>query len=432
MKIVIAAVLIFGLMLFRSVAADTLSLDQCIDVALKNNLSVKTAQNTYSVSRARVLNAWGNFLPGVSIGAGRSYRWSGYGGTDPFTGRNLGPAGTTFYNGSLSIGQAYQGLGLSTYADLKSRQSNSRSAYFALSDSRSALVLLVKENYYSALKAKMLLDVSRDAVKRGEERLRVAQSRFDLGSASMSDVLKAKVQFGNDKLDVIRNSNAYESALTNLAFIMGIDVNREFDIAEESNQGMVSLNFDADLNEALAGNPGYRQAHFDYSAARSDVLSNLGRLLPTLSISVSHSTSVPQFANLTDFKSIDAGYSFNVSMNFNIFNNFFDYASIKSARATAATLRENLRNAGNAVALAVKQAYLDLQQSEEALKVSDESVAAAQEDVNLAREKYNLGAATILEVLDAEVSLKQAQTNRVQAVFDYNLAISGLERAMGR
>ena len=59
-------------------------------------------------------------------------------------------------------------------------------------------------------------------------------------------------------------------------------------------------------------------------------------------------------------------------------------------------------------------------------------VAAAQEDVNLAREKYNLGAATILEVLDAEVSLKQAQTNQVQALFDYNLAISRLEKAMGR
>ncbi len=53
----------------------------------------------------------------------------------------------------------------------------------------------------------MLLDVSGEAVKRGEERLRVVQSRYDLGSASMSDVLKAKVQYGNDKLDLVSKTN---------------------------------------------------------------------------------------------------------------------------------------------------------------------------------------------------------------------------------
>jgi len=66
------------------------------------------------------------------------------------------------------------------------------------------------------------------------------------------------------------------------------------------------------------------------------------------------------------------------------------------------------------------------------LLLNEESVAAAQEDLNIVKEKYNLGAATIIEVLDAEVSFKQAQVNQVQALFDYNLAVSRLEKVMGR
>ncbi|MEW5924771.1 MAG: TolC family protein, partial [Candidatus Zixiibacteriota bacterium] len=61
----------------------------------------------------------------------------------------------------------------------------------------------------------------------------------------------------------------------------------------------------------------------------------------------------------------------------------------------------------------------------------EENVAAAREDMSLIQEKYNLGAATILELLDAQVSLITAQNNKVEVDFDYNLSIARLENAMG-
>jgi outer membrane protein len=96
------------------------------------------------------------------------------------------------------------------------------------------------------------------------------------------------------------------------------------------------------------------------------------------------------------------------------------------------TAKSSYEDTRNNVSLEVKQAFLDVQQNKEKIALNDESVAAAQEDLNIVREKYNLGAATIIEVLDAEVSFKTAQTNKVQALFDYNLAISRLEKAMGK
>ena len=59
-------------------------------------------------------------------------------------------------------------------------------------------------------------------------------------------------------------------------------------------------------------------------------------------------------------------------------------------------------------------------------------MAAAEEDLKITQEKYNLGAATILDLLDAQVSLKEAQVALIQVDFGLNLAIAQLENAMGK
>ena len=50
----------------------------------------------------------------------------------------------------------------------------------------------------------------------------------------------------------------------------------------------------------------------------------------------------------------------------------------------------------------------------------------------MVQEKYNLGSASILELLDAEVSFKEAESDGVQAFYDYNLAIAKFEKAIGK
>jgi len=86
----------------------------------------------------------------------------------------------------------------------------------------------------------------------------------------------------------------------------------------------------------------------------------------------------------------------------------------------------------NYISRDIKTAYLDTRQLGEQKQVSQENVEAAEEDLKITQEKYNLGAATILDLLDAQVSLKQAQVSLIQADLDLNKAIAQLERAMGK
>ncbi len=432
-RLPIAFFLIFVLFASGSVYAEVYTLDKCLETALRNNYGVIAARNSYDAARGEVYTGWGDLLPTISVSARANQSWSGFERYDQFAEQFISGAQRVYsYSGNLNFSRTYPGLGLYNYASLRKKYHDRGSSFHNYVGARSDLILAVKEGYYNLLKAKMLLDVAEDAAKRGEERLRVVQSRYDLGAASMSDVLKAKVQYGNDKLDRLSKTNAYKLSVANLAYSMGIDVNRDLEVAEEMPERYIDISFGDAFSEALSQNPDYRKARFDLYGARDQKLMAYSNFLPSLSVGLSHSTNVDKFAELTDFKMPNASYYMYASVNFNIFNGASDYATLRASRKNVDTYEQNLEDTRNRVALELKQAFLDIEQSEEAKKLAGESVAAAQEDLNLVKEKYKLGAATILEVLDAEVSFKQAQTNRVQAIFDFNLAISRLEKVIGR
>lgn len=429
----IAIILLLNITANSQTGVETYTLNQCIDIALKSNYGVIAAEKAYSTSRGNVYAAYGSLLPSISISSGMSRTWSGSLTLDEITNQLVGGGETRYgYRGSVNFSNTFIGLGLYNYGNIKYNCSKRASLFYDYMKSQNDLILAVKRGYYDLIKAKMLLDVARDAVRRGEERLRVVQSRYDLGSASMSDVLKAKVQYGNDKLDLISKNNAFKLAQADLAFIMGIDVNREFNADEDLPERDIDITFEGAINEALSKNPEYRKAQFDLAAAGYSKTMAYSRFLPSLSMGLSHYTTVGNYVDYLDFRIDQASYTLFATLSFNIFNQGSDYANLRAAKNSQKTAEENLKNTENSVALEIKQSFLELERTKEAKKLAEESVAAAQEDLNLVKEKYNLGAATILEVLDAEVSFKEAQTNHVQALFDYNLAVSQLEKALGR
>ena len=83
------------------------------------------------------------------------------------------------------------------------------------------------------------------------------------------------------------------------------------------------------------------------------------------------------------------------------------------------------------MALLVKQYYFEVQQYKKQIAVSADAVEAADEDLRLNKEKYDLGAGTMLDLIVAQASYTQAQSDHIQAKYDYNFSIARLQRAMG-
>jgi outer membrane protein len=91
-----------------------------------------------------------------------------------------------------------------------------------------------------------------------------------------------------------------------------------------------------------------------------------------------------------------------------------------------------LSDTRNSTIATVKSSYMEIEQLKKQVEVSTENVAAAEEDFRITQEKYNLGAATILDLLTSQVSLKEAQVALIRVQFDLNLAVARLENAMGK
>jgi TolC family type I secretion outer membrane protein len=421
-------------------SAKILTLDDCIELALKNNQDIIHARGNARIANGNVWQAFGAFLPSLDASANvtetHTHRDSGYLiGYDPINDTlavfpyesggisksySMGAsAGLSIFNGGRNIFNYFGAKADKKYYD------------YSLKATEDYIIYRVKVIYLAYLKMLEKKKISKEAVKRGEEQFKLADSKFTVGSASKSDVLKAKVQYGNDKLGLIAAENAVKVAHADLAYLIGIDVgsdvqfSTEFKIRKYDGTELDAMKF------GMANHPGLLAYENNLTAAKYDVKSSFGRYLPSLSVNVSRTWTNSKWSEVKKFKSEDGYWMVSTTLSIPIFQNFSRKRDMSRAKATLNNARADYYYTKNKVAHDIREGYLDINRANEALNVAGENVKAAQEDMTLVQERYNLGAATMLELLDAQVSLITAQNSKIEAEFDYNLAVAKLENAMG-
>ncbi len=168
-------------------------------------------------------------------------------------------------------------------------------------------------------------------------------------------------------------------------------------------------------------------------AAKSNASAAYGGYLPSASAFVSRSWSDGARSDNIEqpLNFVGTSTSWGLNINWNIFDGLIRESQLTRARINRNNAMADFSDERNRVQLAIKKAYLELNKATAQVKVSEENVASATQDMSLAQEKYNLGAASILELLDAQVSLKDAQVSLIKARFDQNLAVARLRNEMG-
>lgn len=435
-----------------------MTLDDCIELALRNRAAIIRARGAESVAAAGKLSALGAFLPSVS--ATYNYSKGKETNIDPMQRVATGyetVLDTTTIDGQTAIDAVQRATGflsldeqdigpskrwsisgemalidVSNWYGYASARADHERAKLNVMASEQDMIFAVKTSYYAYLATVENLDVQEEAVKRAEEQLKLIQSRFELGSASRSDVLKQKVQYGNDKLGLLRAQNAVINTKADLSYTIGLDPQQEHRFSSDYSV----REYEGTLNEAISfgleHNPGLLSVERSLAAARSNVGSAWAGYLPSLYLNANYQkfNGTQAYPTAFDYSSNTLTYGFVVRLN--IFDGFFRERTLTTAKVQRNNAMADLADTRNATATIVKTAYLDIEQYKRQQQVSEENVEAAEEDLKITQEKYNLGAATILDLLDAQVSLKTAQVGLIQAEFDLNLAIAKLESALGK
>jgi len=420
-----------------------LTIEEAIQIALKNNSTLKSAYETYRASKSYAFGAWGNFLPraDVSLGRNQYQKDRQFFSTEPQRMvfdpvKNDSVPDYSFrsksaYDFGISVSQTIFDGGLSWFNLGQGRALLSSSEY-SYRQTKQETIVAVKIASFGLLKAQTLLEVQQDVVKRAQQQLDIAKARYDLGSASLSDYLKAKVLISNAKLDLVNAKNAVEIARATLNTVLGISVNSPTSIDAKLEYQKYEVNLDNSLKTALATHPLVEKSKADLDASEAQLMSAWSRHLPSLTARFDYGWFDARFPdNRRDWGRIDSwAVSFVVSMN--IFSGFQITSDINAAKHSKRAADERLSQQKKDLELQIRTAYLNVQSAEEKISVTQEAAKSAEQDLNLTQEKYNLGAASTLELLDAQVSYRTAKTNEVNALFDYTVAVSELEKALGK
>jgi len=405
-----------------------LTIDECIKIALKNNYLIRASYETHRAAQAEITSARSRLLPNISTSAGWTRndeeRFVYTEGINPYYSRD-------FYDYGLRLNQSIFNGGYN-WANLNFAGAREEAAYADYKLSQQAVLLTIKQDCYEVLKAKKLLEVQKDAVKRSEEQMNMAKARYDLGSASMSDYLKAKVQLGNDNLALITAENSLKLAHANLNNDLGINLEPAVDVAAELEYQKLEVDVDQVVKQRLEIHPEIKKVESQVSQAKSSVTMARSALLPSVSFSGSYSWSDARTPDSWSGWKMNDSWRIGISIGLNVFDGFQSMANIQRVKANLRSVEESSKQRRRDVELEIRQAYLAVEEAEQKIEVTDEALKAADQDLKLTQEKYNLGAASMLELLDADVSYKTAKNNQVNALYDYNLAVARFEKAIGK
>ncbi len=420
-----------------SYAAETLTLDQAIYRALKNNPGLKAADAKVEAADAGVLRSVSGFLPRVTA----SETWSRTDNPLMALGTKLNqeivtpadfnpavlndPDIISNYNTRLAViqpvwsgGKEYIGRTQAKLAREASLQDRERT--------RQETIYNVVKAYYGLLLAEAYHKVALQSLETSEANVNLAQARFTAGAVLQSDLLRARVQRAEVTEMTTRSRNGVKLASAALNFAMGAPQDAENDLSGTLSTQDVKADINAALDEAAAKRPDLlsmelnrRNAEKSVSMARSDYL-------PSLNLMGQMDWNSYKPAG-TDAKS----WAVTAVLQWNLFDGLVTRSKVKEALATSSRMKSLEEQTRSGIQLQVRQAYYNLDASLDRISASASAVQEAEEGLRIVQKRYETGMTAFVDVLGAESALIRARTNALQALYDNNIAQAELRLATG-
>jgi len=390
----------------------TLSLEQCIQLAMRNQLDVILAQNNVTVAKSRAAQARSAYFPQLSIQNNAFVTGSG-------SVLSKATTGTAF-----NITQSIFDGGL--------REANVLSARYGIAQNTARLTRTIQtvtfnvtKAYYEVLRAKQLAVVAESNVKYTEELRKQVMARIEVQEAAKVDVLPVEAQLANARVNLVSAQNAVRIAALELRRAMGVAPQESFDILPVEPVTSVEVkSLDEYVSAALGARPDIAETKAISGAARASVRAARINLYPRPVITGQYQRQI-QGGFTTSGTQIIGGIVFD------LFNGGANRAAYKEAVALQANAAQQEAQIVKDVALEVEEAYLNLTSSKERLDAAKVGLEAARTNYEVQKERYDEGLAVTLDLLNAEVQLTTAEANEVQARYDYYTALAQLDYAIG-
>ena len=450
-------------------SSTTLTLEQCIDYALKNAVSVQNATLDEEIAKAKVKETVGIGLPQINgtVTVDRNEKLRRLFGTynsnpqpgefsffppgidgaedgdilavqSPFQLKSSGDAGVNInqilFNGSYLVGlQASK-----AYKDLAIR--NSR-------QTKEQIVQQVTKAYYGVLINKERTELFNSNIARIDTLLRNTRAMVENGFAESIDADRIQVSLNNLTAERDKFNNLNELGVLLLKFQMNYPMEESLQISGDIQDVRVDVNINSyQENWDYKSRPDYQVLEANKKLQELNIKNNHALSLPTLSAfaNLGYATQSDDIAGIFKTNSNAAdngtygpdkwyGYSmFGVTLNVPIFSGFQLKHKIQQEKLNLQKINNNFISLKSSIDLETKQASLNFDNALKSLTAQNQNMELAARVARVTKIKYEQGVGSNLEVVNAEDDLRQAQTNYYSALFDAMIAKVDLDKAYGK
>lgn len=387
-----------------------LSLDQAIEIGLKNNPEIKSAKENISAAKGRFWSRISLPAPEVNI----SYEYT--------------PVNKSLRNFSERTFAVSQSFEFPSNYFLKGNKFSKEEdvAFYGLKQTEIGITVQIKSAYYNVLTKRELLGIAEENLKIAEDFSKKAEIRYNVGEGTNLERLTAKVQFTEsiNSLELARNE--LRTAFAELNFSLGFGKRTEevFTLTDSLTYSPIDkYTFEELYNLVQSINQQIKISELNVSTSSIDKTLAWSSLLPDFNISY--------FKQTRDGDNGFYGASFGISVP--LWFLFENRGRIQEAAAIVNIAESELQLLKNEVYLRLRSAFNDYENDlrQVNLYISD-ILPQAEEVYRTATASYDAGDITYIEFLQARQTLISANSNYVNVLFNYYRSIFTLEETIGQ
>lgn len=442
---------------FAQTADSVYNLQQCIDVAIRNNLTVKRSELDMERSRIYWQQQRANLLPTLSSNVNHGIS----------TGRSLDPFTNTYLNQQITSADYNANANLILFNGMTVQNSIRQTslAYQAgkmdFEQAKNDVTLNVITTYFQAINNSDLLALATNQLEVSKQQVQRLQVMNSNGAVKPSDYFDVKGQQSTDQLSVINANNALEASKLNLLLLMNVPYTRSITLqrlnAAELPASKYTATAEQVYNDAIANLPLVKAATLRRQSTEKKVQASKGLLYPTISLFGGVATRYSSAAKRSVFiDSTEAntgmfiktptgnqsvyGYNQNfgnekvgyysqfknnyttqvgIGLQIPILNAFQNRNRVALAKIDLSEARFVEENTRVQLKQNVEQAYLNMTSAYDRYQILTEQVDAFKESFRTAEIRFNAGVLNSVDYIVAKNNLDRANNNLINARYDY-------------
>jgi outer membrane protein len=411
------------------------TLEECVQHALENNISILQAKNSLLSSEQDIVNAKGNFLPAVSsnISGGASL-----GNIEVFPGEFRD---REFYSTSLGVGfsqsvfNGFRNINLLNQSKLSLERNQ-----YELEKLKDDISLNVANAYLNVLFNKENLELAKSQLKFSKFQVQQVTIMVESGSEPMSTLIETQATYSRDIQSLTIAENNQDLALLTLSQLLQLPYD-DFDVEiiqiDTPSTNLMYDDIAPILNYAMENRNEIKVAERDIELARLGTKISKSAYLPNISMGYGFNASA-NFSNLTNDDQLldqlndNKGHSVNMNVSIPIFNRNQTKAQVKKSKIQEETTNLALDQIKINLESTIQRAFTDAKAALRAFEAAQLSLNSQALAFDNSKERFTLGAINSYDLEQSRIRLLNAESSSINAKYDFIFKTKVLDYYLGK